>query len=59
MIFYYLLAPLIVYDINIKIEEDAYETYAKYLPINPNALSIREIAQDLINTANALKFQLL
>ena len=31
MVFYYLLSPSNAYDINIKIEEHAYETYAKYL----------------------------
>ncbi len=40
---------------NIKIEENEYETYAKYLTVNPNDHRIREIAQDEINHANKLK----
>ena len=55
MVFYYLLSPSNAYDINIKIEEHAYETYAKYLTVNPNDQRIREIAQDEINHANELK----
>ena len=55
MVFYYLLSPSNAYDINIKIEEHAYATYAKYLTVNPNDQRIREIAQDEINHANELK----
>ena len=55
MVFYYLLSPSNVYDINIKIEEHAYETYAKYLVVNPSDQGIREIAQNDINHANELK----
>ena len=55
MVFYYLLSPSNAYDINIKIEEHAYETYSKYLTVNPNDQRIREIAQDEINHANELK----
>ena len=55
MVFYYLLSPSNAYDINIKIEEHAYETYAKYLSVNPSDQRIREIAQDEINHANELK----
>ena len=46
MVFYYLLSPSNAYNINIKIEEHAYETYAKYLNVNTNDQRIREIAQD-------------
>ena len=55
MVFYYLISPSNAYDINIKIEEHAYETYSKYLTVNPNDQRIREIAQDEINHANELK----
>tara|TARA_Y100001968_G_scaffold244133_1_gene228100 strand:+ start:543 stop:1046 length:504 start_codon:yes stop_codon:yes gene_type:complete len=55
MVFYYLISPSNAYDINIKIEEHAYETYAKYLNIYPNDQRIREIAQDELNHANELK----
>ena len=55
MVFYYLLSPSNAYDINIKIEEHAYETYTKYLSVNPSDQRIREIAQDVINHANELK----
>ena len=55
MVFYYLLSPSNAYDINIKIEEHAYETYEKYLSVNPSDQRIREIAQDEINHANELK----
>ena len=51
IVFYYLLSPSNAYDINIKIEEHAYETYEKYLAVNLNDMRIREIAQDEINHA--------
>ena len=55
MVFYYLIFPSNAYYINIKIEEHAYKTYAKYFTVNPNDQKIREIAQDEINHANELK----
>tara|TARA_B100001029_G_C14886857_1_gene353100 strand:- start:108 stop:614 length:507 start_codon:yes stop_codon:yes gene_type:complete len=55
MVFYYVLSPSNAYDINLKIEEHPYETYSKYLDVNPNDQRIREIAQDEINHANELK----
>ena len=55
MVFYYLLSPSNAYDIKIKFEEHAYETYAKYLTVNPNDQRMREIAQDEINHSNELK----
>ena len=55
MVVYYYLSPSNVYDTNIKIEEHAYEAYAKYLSVNPSDQRIREIAQDEINHANELK----
>ena len=55
IVFYYLLSPSNAYDINIKIEEHAYETYAKYLTVNPNDQIIRKIAEDEISHAKELK----
>ena len=59
MVFYYLLSPSNAYDINLKIEEHAYETHAKYLTVNSNDQRIREIAQDEINHADKLNKLLL
>ena len=36
MVFYYFFSPANAYDVNIKIEEHAFETYSKYLKDNPN-----------------------
>ncbi len=55
MVFYYLLSLSTDYDINIKNEDNAYETYAKYLTVNPYDQRIRVIAQYEINHANELK----
>ena len=55
MVFYYLISPSYAYDINIKIEEHAYDSYEKYLTVNTNDHRIREIAHDEINYANELK----
>ena len=44
-----------MHTINIKIQEHAYESYAKYLIVNPNDQRICEIAQDEMNHANELK----
>jgi len=46
MVFYYFLSPANAYDVNIKIEEHAFETYSKYLIDNPNDQKIKEISQD-------------
>ena len=46
MVFYYLFSPTNAYDVNIKIEEHAYNTYSKYLIDNPDDKKIKEIAQD-------------
>ena len=46
MVFYYLFSPTNAYDVNIKIEEHAYNTYSKYLKDNPDDKKIKEIAQD-------------
>ena len=42
------------YDVNIKIEEHAFETYSKYLIDNPNDQKIKEIAQDELNHVKEL-----
>ena len=46
MVIYYFFSPSNAYDVNIKIEEHAFNTYTKYLKDNPNDLKIKEIAQD-------------
>ena len=55
MVFYYFLSPANAYDVNIKIEEHAFETYSKYLVKNPFDKRITEIAQDELNHAEELK----
>ena len=55
MVFYYLLNPINAYDLNMKIEEHAFETYSKYLVKNPFDKRITEIAQDELNHAEELK----
>ena len=55
MVFYYLLNPINAYDLNMKIEEHAFETYSKYLVKNPFDRRITEIAQDELNHAEELK----
>ena len=55
MVFYYLLSPINAYDLNMKIEEHAYETYSKYLEENPDDHRIIEIAKDELNHAAELK----
>ncbi len=55
MVFYYLISPSNVNDINFKIEMHAYENYTKYLAVNPNDQRLREIAQDEINHVNEIK----
>jgi len=55
MVFYYFLLPTEAYDINIKIEEHAFNTYSKYLKKFPNDQKIKEIAQDELNHVKELK----
>tara|TARA_B100001029_G_scaffold73780_1_gene60285 strand:+ start:251 stop:487 length:237 start_codon:yes stop_codon:yes gene_type:complete len=52
LMFFYLPSPSNEYDINMKIDWHAYETYAKYLTVNPNDQRILDIAQDEINHVN-------
>ena len=54
MVFYYLFSPTNAYDVNIKIEEHAFETYTKYLKNNPDDSKIKEIAQDELNHVEEL-----
>ena len=46
MVGYYVLNPINAYDINMKIEKHAFETYVKYSAYNPLDTKIAEIAQD-------------
>ena len=46
MVGYYLINPINAYDINMKIEMHAYETYVKYSAYHPEDKRIAEIAQD-------------
>ena len=55
MVFYYLLNPINAYDLNMKIEEHAFETYSKYLVKNPFDKRITDIAIDEFNHAEELK----
>ena len=55
MVIYYLVSPSNAYDINIKIEEHAFNTYSKYLNQYPNDHKIREIAQDELNHVKELE----
>ena len=55
MVFYYFLLPTEAYDINIKIEEHAFNTYSKYLNKFPNDQKIKEIAQDELNHVKELR----
>ena len=43
---YYLVDPVDAYDINMKIEKHAFETYVKYSAYHPLDTKIAEIAQD-------------
>jgi len=59
MVIYYFLSPANAYDVNIKIEEHAFNTYSKYLKKNPHDEKIREIAQDELNHVEELNKALL
>ena len=54
MVIYYFFSPTNAYDVNIKIEKHAFNTYTKYLKDNPNDLKIKEIAQDELNHVEEL-----
>ena len=55
MVFYYLASPVDAYDINMKIEKHAYETYVKYSAYHPEDTKIAEIAQDELNHSRELR----
>ena len=54
MVFYYFCSPENAYDVNIKIEEHAFNTYSKYLKTHPDDQKIKEIAQDELNHVEEL-----
>ena len=54
MVVYYFCSPTNAYDVNIKIEEHAFNTYTKYLKDHPDDQKIREIAQDELNHVEEL-----
>ena len=54
MVIYYFCSPTNAYDVNIKIEEHAFNTYTKYLKTNPDDQKIKEIAQDELNHVEEL-----
>jgi len=55
MVGYYVLNPINAYDINMKIEKHAYETYVKYGAYHPEDLKIQEIANDELEHARELQ----
>ena len=55
MVGYYLASPEYAYDINMKIERHAFETYTKYSAWHPEDTKIAEIAQDELNHAKELQ----
>ena len=55
MVGYYLLSPKNAYDINMKIEKHAYETYVKYSAWHPEDEKIMEIANDELEHARELR----
>ena len=54
MVIYYFCSPTNAYDVNIKIEEHAFNTYTKYLKDHPEDQKIKEIAQDELNHVEEL-----
>ena len=55
MVGYYFADPSTAYDINMKIEKHAFETYTKYSAYHPEDTKIAEIAQDELNHAKELQ----
>ena len=51
MVAYSFISPIDAYDINIKIEKHAYETYVKYSAYHPDDKKIAEIAEVELNHA--------
>ena len=54
MVIYYFCSPTNAYDVNIKIEKHAFNTYTKYLKTHPDDQKIKEIAQDELNHVEEL-----
>ena len=55
ILFYYLIDSVNAYDINMKIEKHAYETYVKYSAWHPEDKKIMEIANDELEHARELQ----
>ena len=55
MVAYYFASPIDAYDINMKIEKHAYETYVKYSAYHPEDTKIAEIAEDELKHARELQ----
>ena len=55
MVAYYLIDPRNAYDINMKIEKHAFETYTKYSAYHPEDTKIAEIAQDELDHSKELQ----
>ena len=55
MVAYYFIDPVNAYDINMKIEKHAYETYVKYGAYHPEDTKIQEIANDELEHARELR----
>ena len=55
MVAYYFISPIDAYDINMKIEKHAYETYVKYSAYHPEDKKIAEIAEDELKHAKELR----
>lgn len=54
MVIYYFCSPTNAYDVNIKIEEHAFNTYTKYLKEHPEDKKVKEIAQDELHHVEEL-----
>ncbi len=59
MVVYYLVDPMDAYDINMKIEMHAFETYTKYSAYHPEDKKIAEIAKDELNHSKELQHAML
>ena len=55
MVGYYLIDPTNAYDIYMKIEKHAFETYTKYSANHPEDTKIAEIAQDELDHSRELR----
>ena len=55
ILFYFIFGSVNAYDINMKIEKHAYETYVKYSAWHPEDKKIMEIANDELEHARELQ----